>query len=148
MLSIHSISLITRYTFFPIVAESKYIFSLAPMVNWGGGRGRNLLKVTDWLVLLASYWLLLTVLLLMHDYDPHEIIHESFYCSGGKFMAWNPPDINWFPSKRCYKKRGRCLFINKISFTFDNTLVFLNLHYYVQCLFQEMKQVHHRVYFI
>ena len=133
---------------FPKVVGSMYIFSLAPFVNWGGGRGRNLLKVTDWLVLLASYWLLLTVLLLMYDYDPHEIIHESFYCSGGKFMAWNPPDINWFPSKRCYKKRGRCLFFNKISFTFDNTLVFLNLHYYVKCLFQEMKQVHHRVYFI
>lgn len=30
------------------------------------------------------------------------------------------------------------------SFTFDNTLVFLNLHYYVQCHFQEMKQVHHK----
>ena len=57
------------------------------MENYSLDLGSERVKITDWLVLLASYWLLLTVLLLMHDYDPHEIIHESFYCSGGKFMA-------------------------------------------------------------
>lgn len=118
------------YIFF-IVFELMYIFLLVFIVNWGGGRGRNLFKVIDWLVFLVSYWLLLIVLFLMYDYDFYEIIYELFYCSGGKFMVWNFFDINWFFFKRCYKKRGRCLFINKIFFIFDNILVFLNLYYYV-----------------
>ena len=45
------------------------------MENYSLDLGSERVKITDWLVLLASYWLLLTVLLLMYDYDPHEIIH-------------------------------------------------------------------------